>query len=233
MATSVTTPSRTSSANATATLEMSSNRRLAILWNAVSGASGNGTRTALISSPASRTLRRYPVKYWSNGTTRSPFGPTSTTDARSASSAGGASPIGEPVPRLPPIVAPLRISRDANCGHSASSSGTRPSSSRSASDRVSAAPISTWSSVTANVRSSVSRSTVMTNGARTPRMLTSTPQSVQPATTIASGCSASSASASARSVGRANRLTRVGGAAGAGAATRPASASSAGGLPKA
>ena len=50
--------------------------------------------------------------------------------------------MGEPVPRFPPSVAPLRISRDANCGHSWSSSGTRPSSSRSASDRVSAAPIS-------------------------------------------------------------------------------------------
>ena len=50
--------------------------------------------------------------------------------------------MGEPVPRLPPRVAPLRISRDANCGQSWSSSGIRPSSSRSASDRVSAAPIS-------------------------------------------------------------------------------------------
>ena len=58
MAASVTTPSRTSSANATATLEMSSNRRLAILWNAASGASGSGIRTDLISSAASRTLRR-------------------------------------------------------------------------------------------------------------------------------------------------------------------------------
>ena len=44
-------------------------------------------------------------------------------------------------------MAPLRISRDANCGHSWSSSGTRPASSRSASDSVSAAPSSTVSSV--------------------------------------------------------------------------------------
>ena len=36
--------------------------------------------------------------------------------ASRASSTGGVSPIGEPVPRLPPIVAPLRIRRDANCG---------------------------------------------------------------------------------------------------------------------
>ena len=41
-----------------ATLEMSSNRRLAILWNAVSGASGSGIRTALISSSGRRTVCR-------------------------------------------------------------------------------------------------------------------------------------------------------------------------------
>ena len=122
---------------------MSSNRRFAILWKAVSGASGSGIRTARMSSPGSRTDFRYPVKYDASGTSRSPFGPARTTDDSSASNAGGASPIGEPVPRLPPKVAPLRISRDANCGNSWSSSGTRPSSSRSASDSVSAAPIST------------------------------------------------------------------------------------------
>ena len=46
---------RTSSAKPTATLEMSSNRRLAILWKAVIPASGSGIRTALISSPGCRT----------------------------------------------------------------------------------------------------------------------------------------------------------------------------------
>ena len=133
----------TSSAKAMATLEMSSNRRLAILWKATVGASGSGMRTARISSPGSfdglpvaGEVRRPAA------TSRSPSGPASTIVASSASSAGGASPMGEPVPRLPPRVAPLRISRDANCGHSWSSSGIRPSSSRSASDRVSAAPIS-------------------------------------------------------------------------------------------
>ena len=49
---------------------------------------------------------------------RSPSREASTSVASSASSAGGVSPIGEAVPRLPPIVAPLRISRDANCGNS-------------------------------------------------------------------------------------------------------------------
>ena len=51
-----TTPSITSSAKPTATLEMSSNRRLAILWNAASPASGSGIRTARISSPGRRTV---------------------------------------------------------------------------------------------------------------------------------------------------------------------------------
>ena len=41
---------------------------------------------------------------------------------------------------LPPMVAPLRIRREANSGHTSSSSGTAPSSPLSTSDRVSAAP---------------------------------------------------------------------------------------------
>ena len=49
--------------------------------------------------------------------------------------------MGEPVPRLPPRVAPLRISLDANCGNSSASSGSLPSSRRSISLRVRAAPI--------------------------------------------------------------------------------------------
>ena len=54
----VTTPSSMSSANPMATLEMSSARRLAILWNAVSPASGRGIRMALISSPGRRAVLR-------------------------------------------------------------------------------------------------------------------------------------------------------------------------------
>jgi hypothetical protein len=53
-----TIPSSTSSAKPTATLEMSSNRRLAILWNAAIGATGSGIRTARISSPGCMTLVR-------------------------------------------------------------------------------------------------------------------------------------------------------------------------------
>ena len=68
----VTAPSSMSSANATATLLMSSNGRLAILWNAVVVAAGRGTTTSVISSPAARTDSRYPVKYSASGTVRTP-----------------------------------------------------------------------------------------------------------------------------------------------------------------
>ena len=53
-----TMPSRTSIANPTATDEMSSKARFAILWNAVSSAAGSGTTTSVISSPGRRTDSR-------------------------------------------------------------------------------------------------------------------------------------------------------------------------------
>ena len=63
-----------------------------------------------------------------------------------------------------------------------------------------------------------------TTGARAPRRLTSTPQSVEPATSTASGWSPSSRSASARSAARSKTplrpSRRVAAAAGAGAAAR-------------
>ena len=54
----VTAPSAMSRAKATATLLMSSNGRLAILWNAVVVAAGSGTTTSVISSPGARTDSR-------------------------------------------------------------------------------------------------------------------------------------------------------------------------------
>ena len=88
------------------------------------------------------------------------------TLASRASSAGGVSPIGEPVPRLPPRVAPLRISRDANCGNTSASSGTEPASPRSISVRVSAPPRSIRCRRSRGPRSSSSRSRPMVNRAR-------------------------------------------------------------------
>ena len=56
--TSWTTPSASRRAYATAALEMSSKRRLAILWNALTGATGVGTRMILISSSGRSTVCR-------------------------------------------------------------------------------------------------------------------------------------------------------------------------------
>ena len=234
----VTVPSAMSRANATATLLMSSNGRLAILWNAVVVAAGRGTTTSVISSPGARTDSRYPVKYSLNGTVRVPSAEARTTLASRASRTGGASPIGEPVPRLPPRVAPLRISREANCGNRAASSGRRPRPSRrSISLSVRAAPIRISSSSTDQPRSSSSRSTATTRPARAPLRFTSTPQSVLPATTVAPGSSARILSACWRSVGRMNwasaSCSRVGTAAGGVAVRREASRSSAVGKPRA
>jgi hypothetical protein len=157
--------------------------------------------------------------------------------ASSASSAGVVSPMGEPVPRLPPIVAPLRISREANWGKTWSSSGSRPSRRSSTSDRLSAAPISTADSVVSKPRSSGSWSIATTNGARCPRRLTSTPVSVHPATSSTSGRSASRVSASASPDGRTNSAppaaTRVAGTSGGGWLRRAASRSSSSGAPRA
>ncbi len=65
-----------------------------------------------------------------------------------------------------------------------------------------------------------------TNGARAPRRLTSTPQSVEPATRTASGCSSSSRRRWARSTARSNTplvpMRRVGAGAGAGRSSRSA-----------
>ncbi len=137
------------------------------------------------------------------------------------------SPIGEPVPRLPPIVAPLRISRDANCGNSSASSGTAPSSRRSISVRVSAAPISIWSSPTVRPRSSASRSIAITESARAPRRLTSTPQSVEPATTDGVGSFAQQLQRVGQVAGP-GELAAVVAQAGRGAAARGAAAAARG-----
>ena len=115
------------------------------------------------------------------------------------------SPMGEAVPRLPPIVARLRMSGDANCGNSSASSGTRPSRRCSTSESESAAPISMLASPTSSARSSGRRSIAIESGARRPRRFTSTPQSVVPATTTASGSSRSIRSASSSEAGRTNR----------------------------
>ena len=144
--------------------------------------------------------------------------------------------MGEPVARLPPTVAPLRMRGEANWGRTASSSGTSPASRRSSSERVRAAPTSRWSGAWVRTRSSSRRSMPMTSGVRAPRRLTSTPQSVDPATSTASGCRPTRSRASARSAGRtyepATPSTRVAAGSGAAACIRVATGSSGDGPPE-
>ena len=106
----------------------------------VTGATGAGIRMILISSPgcssglpvAGEVVGQRAPRARRRGR-RGPAWHSQRQQRRRAS------PIGEPVPRLPPSVAPLRISREANCGKSSASSGTWPASPRSISDRVRAA----------------------------------------------------------------------------------------------
>ena len=216
----------------TATLEMSSNRRLAILWKAVIGASGSGIRTARISSSGAPHGLAVAGEVVGERHLALAVGPTRarpTPPGRAARAA--ASPMGEPVPRLPPSVAPLRISREANCGNSCVQQ-RHPArrAARSTSERVSAAPISMR--VVADGERRAARAAGRRRrraAARAPRRLTSTPQSVragdQPRRP---GARPAAPSASARSAGRTNVARRRrqpggrGGRRGLGRAGRPA-----------
>ena len=195
---------------------MSSNRRLAILWNAVTGATGSGIRIVLISS--SGRLTRLPVA-----------GEVVGQRHLALAVASRPAPARRPAPAAP-----------AGCRRSASrcrgcrrgwrrcgSAGTRtagtarpaaaPGRPGRARSRTGSAPrrCRCWSAPTSSARSSASRSMPMVSAARACRMFSSTPQSVDPATSRASGCSASRSSASARSAGRTKSpwplVIRVGG----------------------
>ena len=143
-------------------------------------ASGSGIRTARISSPGRRTVCAVAGEVVGQRHLAVAVGEASTTVASSASSAGGRSPIGEPVPRLPPMVAPLRISREANCGNISSSSGTAPAEpALDLGQGQRGADLDARRRRPSSSRSSGSRSIATAYAARAPRMLTSTPQSVR------------------------------------------------------
>lgn len=73
---------------------------LAYPWNPVT----TGTVTETISSPGANAVRLTPTMNSAIGTYRRPCGPASSIVASSAARTGNASPAGEHVPRLPPIV---------------------------------------------------------------------------------------------------------------------------------
>ena len=140
-------------ANATATLEMSSNRRLAILWKAVIGATGVGIRTVLISSPG--PLDGLPVA----GEVVGQRAPRARRHSRPgpASSPGPAAPAGcrRSASRCRGC---RRASRRCGSAGRRTAGTARPAAgrcrpaSRSISDSVSAAPMSMASSVTVEAR---------------------------------------------------------------------------------
>ena len=75
----------------------------------VSRASEAATDTPRISSSPASAFRLGPVTNSSSGSVRSPRRLTSRTSPAATRSGGIASPAGEAVPRLPPIVPRLRI----------------------------------------------------------------------------------------------------------------------------
>src|SRR5580765_3081151 len=134
--------------------------------------------------------------------------PASSTSAFSTSSGGSASPAGEAVPRLPPIVPRLRICGEPTVRDASASAGRTPARSRIASVYVSPAPsrsaplsrLQPFSSGT-SLRFSIA------SGRRRSKF-SSTITSVPPSIGSASGRSALSCSASSRDRG-ASTSTRL------------------------
>ena len=217
---------------------MSSNRRLAILWNALIGATGSRDADGLDQFVGA--LEGLPVA-----------GEVAAQRDLALALAGRQHQRRRPAPAAP---AGCRRSasrcpgcrrRSRRCG----SAGTRTAGTSrpaAAPARPARAPPPTGSARrrcrccrrrprTAAVPSS--RSMPMVRAARACRMFSSTPQSVEPASTRAVGFSASRSSASARSAGRANApwslVTLVAAGAGAGRACRANSGSDSAGGPSA
>ena len=69
-------------------------------------------------------MRLTPIMNSPTGIVRAPSGPSSSTSASSAASTGRPSPAGEHVPRLPPIVAALRICGEPTVRAAWASAGT-------------------------------------------------------------------------------------------------------------
>ena len=132
--------------------------------------------------------------------------------------------MGEAVARLPPKVARLRISGDANSG-SHSRIIARPASSLSATP----APIAISCGPSETPWSSANASTLTRCSNRRPRKFDSTARSVAPATSRAFGWSRRISRHSRRLPGRENPGTRKAPNGGAGFATRVQNRSSAGG----
>jgi hypothetical protein len=112
------------------------------------------------------------------------------------------SPMGEAVTRLPASVARFLICREAKTQSILSIAGCSPPSASSIIVSVAAPPMRHSSGVEVIARSSATPSVETRNGNRLSFLVTSTPISVAPATSTASGCSARIRSSSSSEVGR-------------------------------
>ena len=95
----------------------------------VCGALDGRTRTAVASSSAPSALRLGPSRNSPSGSVRVPRTLASSTRASSTSSGGRASPAGDAVPRLPPIVPRLRICGEPTVRDAAARAGSTAASS--------------------------------------------------------------------------------------------------------
>ncbi len=87
------------------------------------------SHTAVISSSGSSVFRFGPTRNSPSGTRRTPRTLASSTSASSITSGGSASPAGEAVPRLPPIVPRLRICGEPTVRDASASAGRSRASS--------------------------------------------------------------------------------------------------------
>ena len=107
----------------------------------VCGAPLGVDHTARISSSGASAFCFGPTRKSRSGSRRSPRRLASSTSAPSTSSGGSASPAGDAVPRLPPIVPRFRICGEPTVREASASAGSSPASGDSiASVYVSAAP---------------------------------------------------------------------------------------------
>ena len=164
----------------------------------VCGCPLGSSRTASTSSSSASAFRFGPRKNSVSGSVRTPRTLPSSTSASSTSSGGCASPAGEAVPRLPPIVPRLRICGEPTVREASASAGRSSASSRLHRLRVGEtgrrAGASRSRATSPSAPATSARLRIVSGRARS--KFSSTSRSVPPAIGRASGRSALSLSAS-------------------------------------
>ena len=164
---------------------------------------------ATINSSSASAFFFTPTRKSASGTRRDPRTLATSTSAPSMSSGGSASPAGEAVPRLPPIVPRLRICGEPTVRAASANAGMSAASDSSiASVYVSPAPSRTLPFVRDQPRSSSTSFRFRSASGRARSKLRATMTSVPPWIGSAPGCSALSRSASSRVRGVRTSTTR-------------------------